>query len=172
LEVSYDRLIIGPRRLALIGAIAAVVLAIVFYPLLVLTPFDPNDVMFQLSSVQLASGSKEDQKLDLRVALNITNTSDYTLTTSKIEYNLLADGATVGSDTISYEDIPVNGRPALFQDEPITIADTFELKYSDENAELFNRILNGTEDIGWSITGLASIESGTTFQEKQFSDEL
>lgn len=165
-------MIIGPRRLALIGAIAAVVLAIVFYPLLVQTPFNPDDVVFQLSKVQLASGSNDEQKIELQIALNITNTSDYTLTTSKIEYELSADGASVGSDIISYEDIPVNGRPALFQDESITITDAFVLEYSDEQAGIFNEILNGSEDIRWRITGMAIIDSGTTFKEKLFSDEL
>lgn len=166
-------MIIGPRRLALIGAIAAVVLTIVFYPLLVATPFDLKDITVQLSRVVLASGGVEEQKLDLRVSLNITNTSEYTLTTSKIEYELFADGASVGSDTISYEDIPVNGRPALFSNEPpITITDTFTLQYSDGKAELFNKILGESADISWRITGTASIESGTSFQEKTFSSEL
>jgi hypothetical protein len=159
--------------LALFGAIAAVVLTIIIYPVLVQTPFDPDDVDIQLVRVTLASGSEGEQELDLRVVLNITNTSGYTLTTSKIEYELLADGASLGSDTISYEDIPVNGRPALFSGAPpIAITDTFTLKYSDEEAELFNKVLNSSADIRWSTTGKASIESGTTFQEKTFSDEL
>lgn len=159
--------------MALIGAIAAVVLAIIFYPLLVRTPFDPDDVIIQLNSVTLVSGSEGEQELDLRIVLNLTNTSDYTLTTSKIEYELIADGTSVGSDTISYEDIPVNGRPALFSNSPpIQITSMFTLKYSDEDAQLFNNILGDNTDIKWSITGKASIESGTTFQEKTFSDEL
>lgn len=166
-------MIIGSRRVALIAAIAAVALTIIFYPILVQTPFDPDDVDIQLSRVTLASGSEGEQELDLRIVLNITNTSGYTLTTSKIEYELLADGASLGSDTISYEDIPVNGRPALFSGAPpIAITDTFTVDYSDEGAELFNKILNGSADIKWGITGKASVESGTTFQEKTFSDEL
>lgn len=166
-------MIIGPRRVVLIGAIAAVVLTIIFYPLLVQTPFELEDVHINLSRVTLASGSEGDQKLDLRVSFNITNTSGYTLTTSKIEYELFADGAPAGSDTLSYEDIPVNGRPALFSNSPpITLTDPFVLQYSDARAELFNKILNNSEDIKWSITGLANIESGTSFQEKHFSSEL
>lgn len=165
-------MIIGPRRLALIGAIAAVALTIIFYPLLVQTPFDPNDVAIQLNRVTLASGGEEEQRLNLRLSLNLTNMSEYTLTTSKIEYELFADGASVGSDTISYEDVPVNGRPALFSNQPITLSDTFTLEYSDDRAELFNKVLNSSEDIRWSITGTANIESGTTFQERQFSSEL
>ena len=165
-------MIIGPRRIALIGAIAAVALAIIFYPLIVFTPFDPGKVTIDLTEVEFLSGSEGEQQLDLRVALNITNSNDFTLTTSKIDYDLFADGAPVGSDTISYEDVPVNGRPAFFSNQPVTIADTMTLQYSDERAGLFSRILDNSTGINWRISGLATIESSTTLQEKRFSGEL
>lgn len=156
----------------LIGAIAAVALAIIFYPLIVQTPFDPERVAIQLTGVELQSGSEGEQRLDLRVALQVTNTNEFTLTTSKIAYDLFADGAPVGSDTISYEDVPVTGRPAFFSNEPVTISDTMTLQYTDEMANIFSRILNNSTDINWRITGSATIESGTTLQEKSFSSEL
>lgn len=156
----------------LIGAIAAVALAIIFYPLIVQTPFDPERVAIQLTGVELQSGSEGEQRLDLRVALQVTNTNEFTLTTSKIAYDLFADGAPVGSDTISYEDVPVTGRPAFFSNEPVTIPDTMTLQYTDEMANIFSRILNNSTDINWRITGSATIESGTTLQEKSFSSEL
>jgi hypothetical protein len=165
-------LIIGPRRIVLIGAIVAVALAIIFYPLIVQTPFDPERVAIQLTGVELLSGSEGEQKLDLRVLLQMTNTNEFTLTTSKIAYDLLADGTLVGSDTISYEDVPVTGRPALFANQPVTISDTLTLQYTDETAGLFSRILNNSTDINWRISGTATIESGTTLQEKTFSSEL
>ena len=165
-------LIIGTRRIALIGAIAAVALAIIFYPLIVFTPFDPQKVRIDLAEVKLLSGGEAQQKLDLRVALNVTNNNEYTLTTSKIDYDLFADGTPVGSDTISYEDVPVNGRPAFFSNQPVTIAHTMTLQYSDERAGLFRKILDNSTDINWQIKGSATIESGTTSQEKTFSSEL
>ena len=156
----------------LIGAIAAVALAIIFYPLIVQTPFELERVAIQLIGVELLSGSEEEQRLDLRAALQVTNNNEFTLTTSKIAYDLFADGALVGSDTISYEDVPVTGRPAFFSNQPVTISDTMTLQYTDEMAGLFSRILNNSTDINWSISGSATIESGTTFQEKRFSSEL
>jgi hypothetical protein len=165
-------LIIGPRRIVLIGAIAAVALGIIFYPLIVQTPFDPGRVAIQLTRVELLSGSEGEQRLDLRVALRVTNTNEFTLTTSKIAYDLFADGAPVGSDTISYEDVPVTGRPALFANQPVTISDTLTLQYTDEMASIFSRILNNSTDINWRISGSATIESGTTLQERTFSSEL
>jgi LEA14-like dessication related protein len=165
-------LIIGPRRLALIGVIAAVALAIIFYPLIVQTPFDVERVAIQMTGVQLLSGSESEQSLDLRVSLQITNTNEFTLTTSKIAYDLFGDDALVGSDTISYEDVPVTGRPALFANQPVTISDTLTLQYTDEMASLFSRILNNSTEINWRISGTATIESGTTLQEKRFSGEV
>ncbi len=165
-------LIIGPRRLVLIGVIAAVALAIIFYPLIVQTPIDIERVAIQLTGVELLSGSEGEQSLDLRVALRLTNTNEFTLTTSRIAYNLFADGVPVGSDTISYEDVPVTGRPALFANQPVTISDTLTLQYTDEMASLFSRILNNSTDINWRISGSATIESGTTLQEKSFSGEI
>ena len=156
----------------LIGAIAAVALAIIFYPLIVQTPFDPERVAIQMTDVELLSGSEGEQRLDLRVALQLTNTNEFTLTTSNIMYELFADGAPVGSDTISYEDVPVTGRPALFPNQPVTISDTVTLQYSDEMASLFSRILNNSTDVNWRISGSATIESGTTLQEKRFSGEV
>ena len=156
----------------LIGAIAAVALAIIFYPLIVQTPFDPERVAIQMTGVELLSGSEGEQRLDLRVALQLTNTNEFTLTTSNIMYELFADGAPVGSDTISYEDVPVTGRPALFPNQPVTISDTVTLQYSDEMASLFSRILNNSTDVNWRISGSATIESGTTLQEKRFSSEV
>jgi hypothetical protein len=37
---------------------------------------------------------------------------------------------------------------------------------------MFNKILDDSSGISWSVTGKASVESGTTFLEKEFSDEL
>jgi LEA14-like dessication related protein len=164
-------LIIGPRKLVLMGTIAAVAIAIILYPLIVLTPFDPEMVDIQMTGVQLASGSEGQQSLDLTVALQITNDNDFTLTTSEVRYDLYADGELVGSETLSYEDVPVTGRPAFFSNQPVTVTDTLTMQYSDEQAELFGRILNNPLDISWRVNGTAIIESGTTMQEMGFAGE-
>jgi LEA14-like dessication related protein len=165
-------LIIGPRKLVLMGTIVAVAIAIILYPLIVFTPIDPEMVDIQMTGVQLASGSEGQQSLDLTVALQITNDNDFTLTTSEVRYDLYADGELVGSETLSYEDVPVTGRPAFFSNQPVTVTDTLTMQYSDEQAELFGRILNNHLDISWRINGTAIIESGTTMQEMGFSGEV
>jgi LEA14-like dessication related protein len=165
-------LILGPRRLALIAAIAAVALAIIFYPLIVSTPIDLEKVNIALSRVVLSSGGEGDQELNLRVTFGVNNTNDFTLTTSKIEYELFADGTSIGTDILSYEDVPPNGRPPFFSGTSVPLSDTFTLRYSDANAEIFNRILEDTTQIQWRASGTSIIESVTTFVTKEFSDEL
>ena len=165
-------MIIGPRRVALIGAIAAIALAIIFYPLIVFTPIDLGRVSIDLTRVALASGSLEDQNLSLRVTVTINNTNDITLTTSRIDNELFADGMLIGSPQFYYEDVPVNGRPALFPQSSVPLTETFTLEYSDENAEIFNKILQDPSQVEWRMQGTANIESGTTFVTKEFSTEL
>src|SRR5215813_5273834 len=84
-----QNVIIGPRRLALIGAIAAVALAIIFYPLIVLTPnVDLNQVTVKLSKVDVVSANETDQRVTVKPTFAITNTNDVTLTTSNIDFEL------------------------------------------------------------------------------------
>ncbi len=166
-------LIIGPRRLALIGAIAAVALTIILYPLIVYTPIDKDKLGIELSKVELLSGSQGEQSLNLQLTFNVTNTNDITLTTSQIDYELFADGVDLGHYTISYEDVPLNGRPALFSGTHVPIRDTaVKIDYSDANAQIFNKILNNISGIKWSAAGTAGIESGTTQDTKDFSTTL
>jgi hypothetical protein len=166
-------LIIGLRRLVLIAAIAAVVLVIIFYPLIVYTPIDLGKVSIDLANVRLATGSVEDQKLSLSVTFALKNTNNFTLTTSRIDYELFADGNSLGTDNLSYEDVPVNGRPPLFSGRPVQLSDdSFDIAYSDSTADVFNEILSNSSQIDWAVTGSAVIESGTSFVTKEFSGSL
>lgn len=164
-------MIIGPRRAALIGAIAAVVLVIIFYPIIAIVPFDVNKVPVDLTEVTMTSGSAEEQRVDLRVTFTVSNNNDVTLTTSRIEYELFADGASLGSYTLSYEDVPPNGRPPFFPGGTLPVSDTIQLEYSDGNAEAFNKLLNN-EEISWRVQGTITLESALTQLTKPFSDEL
>lgn len=169
-------MIIGPRRLALIGTIVAVALAIIFYPLIVRTPIDLERVTIELTKLTLASGGQGDESLTLRPTFTLTNDNDFTLTTSRIDYELFVDGTSIGTGTLSYEDVPVNGRPPLFAGTSVSLlvpeSQAFKYTYSDSRADIFNRILSNSTQTEWSVTGTAIIESGTSFETKQFSDNM
>lgn len=159
--------------MALIAAIGAVALTIIFYPLLVFTPIDTGKVNIGLAKVQLTPGSTGQQQLALTVTFNVTNRNDMTLTTSIIDYDLSVNGVRLGSHSLSYEDVPLNGRPALFPGTTVPLVDNdFTLTYTDQNGAIFNKISNNTSQLRWSVTGTATLETGTTQQTKDFSSIL
>jgi hypothetical protein len=165
-------LILGPRRLALIAVIAAVALTIIFYPLIVASPINPDKVDIKVGKVELISGNAGEQKLVLGITFNTTNRNDITLTIARIDYSLSADGISLGNNTLSYEDVPLNGRPALFSGTSVPLKDSsFTLQYSDQNAAIFNKISKNISQVKWIVTGSTLLDSGTTEVPKQFSSQ-
>jgi hypothetical protein len=98
-----------------------------------------------------------------------------TLTTSGIEYQLFADGKSLGNGTLSYEDIPLNGRPQLYYNSNSTLKSSFLLTSSNANTPILKRLLSNPEaakQIKWSVEGVAQIESGFSSSPKKFSTQL
>ncbi|MEO9295079.1 MAG: hypothetical protein ABI347_05715 [Nitrososphaera sp.] len=165
---------IGPRRAVLIGAIAAVALTIILIPL-IFTVTAPN---FDLVDVRLANVtimSVEEGKIKLQPVFTIANPTDQTITTSKIEYELFADGVSLGTKVLSFEDVPLNGRPAIFSQGSVNIkqhlGDPFVVDES-ANADIFAKIRDNPASIKWKATGTASIDSTLIQNEKKFSSEI
>ena len=163
------------RRIILVGAIAAITIAIILLPLILATVSAPdiNSITIELSKVEVADIAN-DKTIPLNLFFNIHNPTDKAMTTSKIDYNLIADGESLGQGVLSYEDIPLNGRPQLSPGLTTTLKSTFELNQSNVNSDIFRVIKNAqaTEQIKWKVEGVAQIESAFSFSPKQFSDEL
>jgi LEA14-like dessication related protein len=163
------------RRIILVGAIAAITIAIILLPLILATVSAPdiNSITIELSKVEVGDITN-DNIIPLIVFFNIHNPTDKAMTTSKIDYNLIADGESLGQGVLSYEDIPLNGRPQLSPGLTTTLRSTFELNQSNMNSDIFRVIKNAqaTEQIKWKVEGVAQIESAFSFSPKQFSDEL
>jgi LEA14-like dessication related protein len=163
------------RRIILVGAIAAITIAIILLPLILATVSAPdiNSITIELSKVEVGDITN-DNTIPLNVFFNIHNPTDKAMTTSKIDYNLNADGESLGQGVLSYEDIPLNGRPQLSPGLTTTLKSTFELNRSNMNSDIFRVIKNAqaTEQIKWKVEGVAQIESAFSFSPKQFSDEL
>jgi hypothetical protein len=160
------------RRIILIGAVAAVAGAIILLPYISsLTASGLDRVTINLSNVEVAPVGDE-ERMQLNIDFLLTNPTDKTVTTSKIEYDLFADNEPLGDSILSYEDIPPNGRPALLPNQSIKLTSPFQLIYLDSTAGIFRKIADNSSDINWKVQGSAIIESAITLQEKQFSDEL
>lgn len=163
------------RRIILVGAIAAIAIAIILLPAILATVSAPdiNSITIELSKVEVGDIAN-DNIIPLNIFFNIHNPTDKAMTTSKIDYNLIADGESLGQGVLSYEDIPLNGRPQLSPGLTTTLKSTFELNQSNINSDIFRVIKNAqaTEQIKWKVEGVAQIESAFSFSPKQFSDEL
>ncbi len=164
-------MIIGPRRIVLIGAIAAVAATIILLPLIFAqTAPDLNKVDVRLSKVSVTKADAD--KINLKVVFTLTNPTEQTATTSKVEYELFADGISLGQSTLSYEDIPPNGRPAIFGNGTVDVSHQFVLEHSDKLADIYNKIQNDAQNVKWMARGTAQIESTLTTVPKAFENEI
>ena len=109
-------MLFSKRRIILIGVIAAVVVTIVFLPLVltITLPTNVNDVTVRLVKVEVVKNATavNPRIVQLNLIFGVHNPTDKSLTTSRIEYQLFANGRPLGDGLLSYEDVPVNGRPA------------------------------------------------------------
>lgn len=166
------------RRAILIGVVAAIAAAIILTPLiLTLTlPSDINAVKINLDKVEIGNPSPEEETanlLTLNVFFKIDNPTDKTLTTSKIDYALFANGEFLGNGHIDYVDIPVHGRPQLLSGGPAaTIMSKFEIPRNDPSLTQLNIGNLTSSDINWMAEGTADIESGFVTAPLAFKDEL
>lgn len=166
---------IGPRRALLIGAIAAVALTIILVPLIFsLTAPDFRQVEISLAEVTVPL--VEEDRLELRPVFTISNPTDQTITTSRLEYELFADGVSLGTNVVSYEDVPVNGRPAIFSQGSVNITPDprrpFVVEFDDGIADLYNKIRDSPESVSWRAMGTAALESTLVQEPVTFETEL
>jgi LEA14-like dessication related protein len=166
------------RRMILIGVIAVIVVIIILLPMILTITLPPNvnNVNINLSNVEVVNPNiaNDSRRIELNVYFNVYNPTQQVLTTSKIEYQLFANGTPLGSGILSYEDIPLNGRPQLYYNSTTPLKSTFEVTYSNTSAPIFKLLSNpqAAKQIKWRATGEAQIESGFSSIPKQFNSEL
>ncbi|MEW6603295.1 MAG: hypothetical protein AB1351_01235 [Thermoproteota archaeon] len=100
-------MIIGLRRLLIIGtveAVAAVIVLLPFFPGLAY-PLT-HQLPVAISNVQIPDGTVE-------IHLNVFNPNLSAVAVSRIEYDLRADGDLVGKGRLDYSDVPPTGRLQL-----------------------------------------------------------
>ncbi len=161
------------RRIFLMLAVAAVAGAIIVLPYISsLTAVGLDKVTIELSYVEFVPANSEQRTGQIDIVFHVTNPTDKTVTTSKIEYNLFADNVQLGDSILSFEDIPPNGRPAILPQQSINLTSSFQIVPSQSTEAIFSRIANDPSDINWRVQGEARVESAITLEDKQFDDEL
>ena len=165
------------RRLVLIGVIAAIAIVIIMLPLiLTITLPDVNKLSISLLKVEAVPPdiTNASQKPQLNVYFSVYNPIQQALTTSRIDYQLFADGKSLGNGSLSYEDIPLNGRPQLYYNSSSTLKSSFQLTSSADSPILKRMLSNpqAAKQIKWTVEGIAQIESGFSTEPKKFSSQL
>ncbi len=158
------------RRLVLIGTATVIIGVIVLLPLiLTITLPDLSAVDIIVKNIELEDIS-EDNIATLKVVFNIKNPTGQALTTSKIDYELNANGESIGEYTKSYIDIPLNGRPQLLSNTDSNISAVIKTPVLDEKIRSdFRNNNQSLQNIEWKINGNAIIESGFSSAPKIFN---
>lgn len=159
------------RRLVLIGTVIVIVGVIILLPLiLTITLPDLGAVNIIIKNIELKDISEDNSTATLNVVFNIKNPTSQALTTSKIDYELIANGESLGEYSKSFIDIPVNGRPQLLSNTDTNISSMIETPITDQ-AFRMNLIQNNhtMQNIDWSVNGNAIIESGFSSAPKIFN---
>jgi hypothetical protein len=169
---------LSKRRLVLFGVIGTLVITIIFLPQIqyfVNAP-DVNVIDFNLAAVNISNLSNNTNNIELSLLLDVYNPSDKSVTTSKVEYDLFGDNKFLGHGVLSYEDIPLNGRPQFSPGQTTTLKSSIILQPSDMNMDVIENLKSNSSDsinsIRWNVNGSSQIESAFVILEKDFSDVL
>jgi LEA14-like dessication related protein len=175
--VSYrgQSMFLSRRRVVLISVIVSVAITIILLPLIltITLPSNVKSVTISLSRVDVVNMTGT-SLINLNVFFSIHNPTDKTLTTSGIDYQLFANGTLLGPGSLSYADVPVNGRPQLFSNTIITLKSPFQVVSSHYGSEIFKGVQNPTtlKRIKWKADGVLELESGFSSASKKFSTTL
>ncbi len=169
---------LSKRRIVLFGVIGALVITIILLPRIqyfVNAP-DVNAIDFNLAAVNISNLSNNTNNIELSLLFNVYNPSDKSATTSKVEYDLFGDNKLLGHGVLSYEDIPLNGRPQFSPGQTTTLKTPIILQPSEMNRDVIEKLLsnssNSIKSIRWNVNGSSQIESAFVILEKNFSDAL
>lgn len=158
-------MIIGARRAILIAVIAAVGITIVMIPLIFsLTATGLDKVQIRLADVKVGEPRPEDLSIPLKVVFAVLNPTSQALTTSKVDYELFADGKSLGTYVLSYEDVPPPGRPPFFQNQPTNLTSSIILDSSKIDDQFRQRLQSSPSAIQWTVSGSAEIDAALTTQ--------
>lgn len=171
---------LSKRRIVLFGVIGALVITIILLPRIqyfVNAP-DVNVIDFNLAAVNISniSNNTNNNNIELSLLFDVYNPSDKSATTSKVEYDLFGDNKLLGHGVLSYEDIPLNGRPQFSPGQTTTLKSAIILQPSDMNRDVIEKLISNSSDsinsIRWNVNGSSQIESAFVILEKDFSDVL
>src|SRR5665648_183412 len=125
---------LSKRRIVLFGVIGALVITIIFLPRIqyfVNAP-DVNVIDFNLAAVNISNLSNNTNKIELSLLFDV--------------YNLFGDNKLLCHGVLSYEDIPLNGRPQFSPGQTATLKSAIILQPSDMNMDVIEKLMSNSSD--------------------------
>jgi hypothetical protein len=150
---------------AAIGALLAMLGGFTWYASLDNPQLDMAEI--QITSVQVQSVNNIENRAVLEVGFLIKNPSEKTFTVSIIDYELFANGKSLGKGQYSTEDIPLPGRAAFYPGAEIELPNTFQLIHTGDNSNEYDAIVND-QPVTFSAKGMMMVESAWSLVEKEF----
>jgi LEA14-like dessication related protein len=149
-----------------IGALLAMLGGITWYASLDNPKLEQVEI--DMGTVKLVSENTIEGKAKLDVGFVISNPSDKTFTISRIDYELFANGVSIGKSQYSTEDVAMPGRAAFYPNAEIELPSPFTLTKTTENADQYTAITTETPVV-YSAKGLVVVESAWSLVEKEFN---
>lgn len=157
--------------MVLIGISATIIGTIVLLPLiLTVTLPDLSTLSITIDKIEFEGFEEKNNTAILNVFLNVTNPTSQALTTSRIDYSLSANRDSLGDYTLSYADIPLNGRPQLLANRDTTLQHEINVPMVNDRIVTSLNYNNQTlQNMDWRVQGSAIIESGFSSTIKNFT---
>lgn len=121
----------------------------------------------QFGEISLVDTNTVEDRATLEVGLKVRNPSDKSFTISNIDYELSANGKSLGRGQYSAQDVPLPGRPIFGSNTEIELPSTFNLVPTPDNREVYDAIVSG-QDVHYTASGMMVVESSWSLVEKEF----
>ena len=155
------------------GVVAVGLLTVLIFPSVRSQPFPTPSVDIQLVSVEFYDDSDDTDSpratnaAVLKVIVEITYLHDRPESLKNINYELFADGKSVGSSSISHEGLGDKNYPSLSESFNAT-----SLVIQNQDRRPLSSYNNDTASIVWSIYGTAQFQNSDWEYLQTFSDKL
>jgi LEA14-like dessication related protein len=121
----------------------------------------------QITNVKVQNVNSLEGRATLEVGFLIKNPGEKTFTVSDIDYELFANGVSLGRGQYSTQDIPLPGRAAFYPGAEIELPTTFSLMRTADNSNEYDAIVDGQQP-KFSAKGKMVVESAWSLVEKEF----
>jgi hypothetical protein len=152
-------MIVGPRRMILLGTVGAVAALIALLPSIVGLAFPvPAQLPVSVSDIKVVN--QQEDTTALEVSIDVFNPGYGALAASKVEFDLFANGELAGRGGRDDSDMPVTGQPQLMQRQTTTLTTRVTID-SDSIAD--------SPEIFWKASGTIQISNAFVTVPREFT---